>query len=564
MDFNASIIDQRLTGLLTEHVDFFVERFKTDEPKKRSACFVVLCMMSYFDISFDEACDYLTEGGNDAGVDGIYFSEPTDTEFKVILFQGKYKQKLDGETNFAENDIIKAIHTIQTLFDPVKQVELNPHIKHKIEEIRSLILNGYIPNITFVMCNNGLGWTSEAQNHINQSGFNPQQVKFCHFNHDNIINILRATKTVPKQKIQLTSKSLLDSKFDGYRRVVIGKVHISEIAHLFDTHGDILLEKNIRRYLGTQDSRVNAGIYQTLADSNKRKNFYFLNNGITVICTKIEYNELQAENNIITISNMQIINGGQTCKTIHQAHKDFDTDFEHTYVLVRIYELSDDDQDFINDITYATNSQNPVDLRDLKSNDDLQKNLEIGIKDLGYTYKRQRETSMGGSSDTILSSAVAESVFAIWRKKPHTAKFNRREYFGKFYAEIFETLSASQAIIAVLIFRMVENERKRLKLGHNFVFTPYASHYIAMLIGDILLKEYKITLEGLNHKNFHAVHTSLEKQFAELYKNACDTLTKCLHKLYGNRELSLQQLSATFRRGDLLEILHRYDLFDFL
>ena len=400
MDFNAGIIDQHLTGLLEKHQDFFNYRFNTDEPKKRSACFVILCMMSYFDISFDEASDCLTEGGNDAGVDGLYFYEPTDTEFKVILFQGKYKQKLDADTNFATNDITKAIHTINTLFNPTNKVELNTHIKPKIEEIRSLILDGYIPNITFVMCNNGLKWTDEAQNHINQSGLNPQQVQFCYFNHDNVINILRATKTVPKQKIQLTSKSLLDSKFDGYRRVVIGKLHISEIAHLFDTHGDILLEKNIRRYLGLQDSRVNAGIYQTLADSDNRKNFYFLNNGITIICTKIEYNETLKEDHKITINDMQIINGGQTCKTIHKAYKDFenfDIGFEHTYVLVRIYELSDDDQDFINDITYATNSQNPVDLRDLKSNDDLQKNLEIGIQDLGYIYKRQRENNMGGA-----------------------------------------------------------------------------------------------------------------------------------------------------------------------
>ncbi|MEZ3485146.1 MAG: AIPR family protein [Lachnospiraceae bacterium] len=38
----------------------------------------------------------------------------------------------------------------------------------------------------------------------------------------------------------------------------------------------------------------------------------------------------------------------------------------------------------IQDITYATNSQSPVDFRDLKSNDDRQILLEEGVGNLGY------------------------------------------------------------------------------------------------------------------------------------------------------------------------------------
>ena len=112
---------------------------------------------------------------------------------------------------------------------------------------------------------------------------------------------------------------------------------------------------------------------------------------------------------------------------------------------------------------------------------------------------------------------------------------------------------------------MVENERKRPKLGYNFVFAPYASHYIAMLIGDLLLREHKIIdLQDVNHKNFHVIQKSLETNFAEFYKNSCDTLTECLNTLYGNRDISLQQLSATFRRGDLLEILHTKKIYGFI
>lgn len=49
----------------------------------------------------DEAVELITEGGNDAGVDGIHIGEVDDGEFLVTIFQGKYKIKdLSGHANF--------------------------------------------------------------------------------------------------------------------------------------------------------------------------------------------------------------------------------------------------------------------------------------------------------------------------------------------------------------------------------------------------------------------------------------------------------------------------------
>ena len=181
---------------------------------------------------------------------------------------------------------------------------------------------------------------------------------------------------------------------------------------------------------------------------------------------------------------MQIINGGQTCKTIHETLKSALPDLfgQSAYVMVRIYQLADEKKDFVQEITYATNSQNPVDLRDLRSNDEIQRTLELGMKDLRYTYKRQREEGGGGSS-VITSSIVAEATLAVWREKPHQAKFRRKEHFGKLYLDIFTDLNAAQAILAVLIFRDVENDRKRPSEVAPPPFTPYSSHYVSMLIG---------------------------------------------------------------------------------
>ena len=259
----------------------------------------------------------------------------------------------------------------------------------------------------------------------------------------------------------------------------------------------MLLERNIRRYLGTHGNRVNHAIFQTLIQAEKRDDFYFYNNGITMICRKFRHNALQGENYQIKLEGMQVINGGQTCKTIERAVHAVQADqagaagaaFENVYVLLRLYELADEDQDFVRDITYTTNSQNPVDLRDLRSNDEIQKQLEIGMRDLGYHYKRQREDG-GLGSHTISATVLAESCLACLNRMPHQAKCMRKEHFGKLYESIFGGLQAAPAIVSVWIFRFVESMRKATEGQANHpVYIPYASHYLAMqMMAELLAR----------------------------------------------------------------------------
>lgn len=555
MNINASIIDQRISGIIEDHPEWLPEG--NDLDKKKSAAFVLLCMATTLDITLEESAELLTDGGQDAGVDGLHVGEVEDGEFMITIFQGKYKVKdLSGTANFPENGVQKAINTVQVLFDPSRKVALNKKIAPKIEEIRSLIRDAYIPTVRVVLCNNGALWTKEAQQWLTEAEKDyGDKVGFSHFNHDSIVKILQRSKSVDTQLV-LNGKAIVEDM--NFLRVLVGRVSVQEIQRLFNQHGDKLLQRNIRRYLGLHSNRVNLAIHGTLSDPSKSDKFYFYNNGITVVCDKFDYNAFQKEDYQVQIKNMQVINGGQTCRTIqetlnHEQHDLFSPP-ESAYVMIRIYQLAETEKDFVRDITYATNSQNPVDLRDLRSNDELQKQLEIGIQDLGYTYKRQREEGAGGSS-VITSSIVAESVLAIWRAKPHQAKFRRKEHFGKLYQEIFHDLNAAQALLAVMIFRAVENERKRPTQANPAEFLPYASHYISMLIGRNLLSDQVVAFQEVSHRNIKVLLDAFEAQQTYYHQQAITEIKKALSACYGERPISLQQLSATFRRGDLLEML---------
>jgi hypothetical protein len=550
MDINASIIDQRVEGLLDAHRELLPGN--SDEHKK-SAAFVLLCVMAKLELNAESALDCVTEGSGDAGVDALYVADPDDGEFQVTIFQAKYRKDLSGNANFPARGVEKAIYTTQTLFDPRSNLNVNDLLRPKLEEIRALIQDGFIPNVRIVLANNGIKWNSEAQASIDNVGFPEEQVSWIHVNHNDLVSILQNQKSVD-DAIQLHGEVVIEEF--NYRRVLIGKIPIQNLADLFNRHGDRLLERNIRRYLGLNRNRVNTAIHETLKDPAKRDNFYFYNNGVTMICSKFRRNALQGRDFQLHLEGIQVINGGQTCKTIQQTLKELegDVDFSGTFVLLRLYELSEDDTNFVHDITYATNSQNPVDLRDLRANDEVQRKLELGMKDLGFMYRRKRDDTSAKANE-LTSAVVGESALAIWRQRPNQAKFRRKEIFGKLYDSIFNDLSATQAIIGALIFRKVENERKRPEQDNPPAFLPYASHYKSMLIGQYLLAYLGISIGQISHQNFDDLRLALDKYFPLFQKQAQQAIEEALERNYGKRDITLQQLSATFRRGDLLEYL---------
>ncbi|MEZ3485145.1 MAG: AIPR family protein [Lachnospiraceae bacterium] len=85
-------------------------------------------------------------------------------------------------------------------------------------------------------------------------------------------------------------------------------------------------------------------------------------------------------------------------------------------------------------------------------------------------YIRKRDNL--SNTNVIPSTVAAESVLAVWREKPHLAKYKRNEFFDKYYADIFADLNAAQMIMAVLIFRFCDSMRKCRGGGYKGAGTP--------------------------------------------------------------------------------------------
>ena len=248
-------------------------------------------MSTTLELPLEDCIELLTDGGNDAGVDGLYIGDIEEGDFSVTVFQGKYRiRDLGGTANFPENGLQSSLRTLGALFDPYREIALNERIAPPIAEIRSLILDGYIPTVRLVLCNNGARWTEQAESWVRQAREEyGEQVEVLHFKHDAIV---RALQRGPHVDTDLTLSGGIVTEDLSFKRVLIGRISVHEIHRLFEEHGDHLLERNVRRFLG-HANRINMDIRDTLLNPDRSPNFYFYNNGITAVCDRFDFNALQ-------------------------------------------------------------------------------------------------------------------------------------------------------------------------------------------------------------------------------------------------------------------------------
>lgn len=171
-------------------------------------------------------------------------------------------------------------------------------------------------------------------------------------------------------------------ELSGYTGLVIGNDLINSLLDeekIFKSH---LTEGNVRYFLG-EDKKINNSIIETAKNQKGAENFWAMNNGLTIIGDSIE----PLGNNEYSILNPQIVNGCQTVHCLHYAFNEIEKLPETLKVFVKIVKTNK--LDIQTDIISATNSQNPVKSISLKANDNIQRNIEKFLKDVGIYYERR-------------------------------------------------------------------------------------------------------------------------------------------------------------------------------
>lgn len=151
-------------------------------------------------------------------------------------------------------------------------------------------------------------------------------------------------------------------------------VEVGSLLHGMQVYGNYLFDLNVRANL--KKSSVNAAIRKTISTQKGQRQFVHLNNGLVITCNNFTYSH---DNKTVTLKGAQIINGCQTMSTLwdyyfNAAAEEKEPFRENLRVFVKV--INNDSSVSLDDIIVASNNQNPMNERNLKSNSPEQKNIQ--------------------------------------------------------------------------------------------------------------------------------------------------------------------------------------------
>lgn len=444
-------------------------------------------------IAIDEAW---TDGGNDCGIDAIHIDRRGD-EAVIHLIQSKvFESKRKASNPFPFSSVEKTYAFFEILKDRRCDLSklVNPKLEQKILEIRDIVAREF-PSFKLWLLGNGLPCNSvqlspcikalEREDVQVEEFHLDELVEFCLNTHSSRVNHVFYARDI----------GVLESG-NSELRSVVGYISGFELYKLLRDMRDerkidyTLFDMNVRGFLGLNNP-VNKEIFKTAASSDNI-NFASLNNGITVVGSQCRVNRTASDMPKIGVKRMSIVNGAQTCSAIFDAIKDYYPDmskFEKLSVLFRVFET--EDPDLIARIAVSTNNQSRINPRDLRANDDIQKRLEIELREYGIIYKRKRgfqQECLEGQKQLDALKA-GQILLSYVYHDPVRAKRDSDVIFTDLYYKVFGSVNVGQLVDALGWFELIEERKKivqdeiRIRGQHRTenTFMTYGIFHVLML-----------------------------------------------------------------------------------
>jgi hypothetical protein len=197
---------------------------------------------------------------------------------------------------------------------------------------------------------------------------------------------------------------------------VYGLLALKELAAMNAQHGKRLVAANIRGFKGNTD--VNDEIIKTA--KSEPKSFFYLNNGLTAYCERLEINNLDrgnAESKRITAHGFSIVNGAQTVGSIADVFATPPNPVPDGFVFLKVISLEkcQDDRAFAERITRSTNFQNQIGLRDFAAQHEQQEVIakQLKLSEISYHYKSEADVPTADAHNFTLEEATTACACLI-------------------------------------------------------------------------------------------------------------------------------------------------------
>lgn len=402
-------------------------------------------------------------GGRKVRLDGVVVDE---ADGSLVVLVGDHRQNED-DGRLTTTDAKKLFQAVQAFIEDAVSGRLEASLEESSEGYRTAsMLRRVVPTATrirFYLATNAL--MSDRIRDFPPSRFGNTTVTYHIWDIARFLQahqavngrediVIDVTEWIPAGLACLPGGPTQDG-FQTYLAVLPGEV----LAKIFGKYGSRLLEGNVRSFLSAR-GKVNKALRGTLAQSPHL--FLAYNNGLTSTATSVTFSADGGLPRINSITDLQIVNGGQTTASLAAFLKEpGGGSLDGVYVQMKLVVVDPEKYEvLVPDIARFANSQNRINEADFFANSQFHRRLEdlsrrllapasigtqvqtrwfyerargqyLNEKVKGSTADRRKFEAQHPRSQVLTKTDVAKYQFS-WEGRPHDVSLGAQKNFLKF------------------------------------------------------------------------------------------------------------------------------------
>ncbi|WP_414755398.1 AIPR family protein [Anabaena sp. CCY 9910] len=517
--------------------------------REEASAFLSWFLVNIYRLDIIQVQNIVCDGRGDKGIDGIYINE---NEECIDIFQSKTVQNSDktlGDTQLKE--FVGSLTQLETTdgIDSMISTTGNTQLKNLLVEYRDYFISSkYTIHGIFVTNANK---DSNAESFLNTMSKATTKLEVWD-------KSLISQMYVPSEKsIPGTSEIAFDVFGFDYTeynvgttaKVVIAPVSAVDLVQMEGIENQQIFDLNLRKGLGK--TKVNKDITKSISDQSEHSNFLLYHNGITIICDRLD----TSEKDKVKIQGYSVVNGCQTVSSLYENRIKVSRDLR---ILTRIIQVNSAQSGLISKITYNSNNQNGIQVRDFRSNTQTQVRLkqEIDQKYPNYFYEIKRGDAPGDR--TVIENTLAGQILLAFDLKQPSLVQRHSKIFDDLHQQIFARPEVTGGRIVVLFNLYKEIEQNLVKV-EPALFSGYeiTKFFLLYLLAEVLSED--------------EVGKSFCRKPEDFYQNSIQEshLLICINTILGELIIDLNaefeeeaggekfDFKATFKAPNLLRSLAR-------
>lgn len=423
--------------------------------RTKSAAMLAWFLEDVWRLDDEEAEAAICDGSGDKGIDGLVVD---DDLLEITVLQGKYREtpkNTQGDSDLkalvGAAAYLKSPETVDQLVASSPNTELLRLIRRT--EIRRRLEQGeHTLRLVFVT---NAEPDSSANDYLKAAEAAGTPIEL--WDRSRLAEIAARTRRpdLRSEKITLTATAAVGKvELTTRERMAIALIPATQLVKLPGIDDLSLFARNVR--LSAGKTRINRELARTVKNKDEHPLFAAYHNGLTLLT-----HGLVVKGKSLELEGVGVVNGCQSLLALHDSAPGLT---ESLLVLVKVVEVPED-SDVADKITFRSNNQNAVNLRDQRSTEPVMRDLqgEVRARYPGEFDFLIRVGDIPEAAEVLDNTTAAQLITATYLAEPFGA-VRKVKLFDEDFRRIFSrNMDADKLYFLHLLDTVIRDQRSELR-----------------------------------------------------------------------------------------------------